>query len=141
MTSLIQRRNILPLAHWPFGIWGDFERFRPTISAPAKLGVDVVRNDNGYLIEASLPGFDVDDIEVTVDRGVLRISAEHQEDETKEPGKYVVRERYAGKFQRALRIPESVDVDTATTAYKDGVLTVELPVRETDQPHRLPVAA
>ena len=101
----------------------------------------MIQNPDNYTIEASLPGFSAEDIDVTVDDGVLRIVATNSSDETSENSRYLVRERRYGKYFRALRVPEGVDVDSATTGYKDGVLRIELPKNDGAQPKRLPIAA
>lgn len=141
MTSLV-RWNPFPRANaWPFDFWGDFSPARPSLDVPIKLGVDVRHNEKGYSIEASLPGFNAENIDVTIDDGVLRIAATKESDETQNHGKYLVRERRSGKFYRALRIPDSVDVEGASTSHKNGVLTIELPKSEVSQPKRLQIAA
>ena len=111
------------------------------MNAPLRLGVDVIHNADRYTVEASLPGFSADEIEVTVDEGVLRIGAAKSTDSTEDNGSYVVRERRTGKFYRAIRIPDGVDIEAAVTSYKDGVLRIDLPKNETGQPKRLPIAA
>ena len=141
MTSLIRWNPSTRTKVWPFDLWGDFSPARPNLDVPIKLGVDVAHNDKGYTIEASLPGFNAGDIDVTIDDGVLRIAATKESDETQNHGKYLVRERRSGKFYRALRIPDSVNVEDASTSYKNGVLTIELPKSEVSQPKRLQIAA
>ncbi len=141
MTSLIRWNPSTRTKVWPFDFWGDFSPARPNLDVPIKLGVDVAHDDKGYTIEASLPGFNAGDIDVTIDDGVLRIAATKESDETQNHGKYLVRERRSGKFYRALRIPDSVNVEDASTSYKNGVLTIELPKSEVSQPKRLQIAA
>ena len=114
---------------------------RRASNASFKLGVDVIQNPDSYTIEASLPGFKAEDIDVTVDGGVLRIVATNSSDETSENSRYLVRERKYGKYFRALRVPDGIDVDSATTGYEDGVLKIELPKNDATQPKRLPIAA
>jgi HSP20 family protein len=141
MRSLTRWTPFTRTVSWPFDFWGDGAIARIGSAVPLKLGVDVIQNPSNYTIEASLPGFDVNDIDVTVDDGVLRIAATHSSDETKEDGRYLVRERRNGKYYRALRIPDGIDIDAAKTGYKDGVLKIELPKNDVDQPKRLPIAA
>lgn len=125
----------------PFDLWGSVTPSRPNLDVPLKLGVDVAHNEDRYTIEASLPGFDPEKIDVTVDDGVLKIVAKNQSEETQEQGTYLVRERRSGSFYRALRIPKGVDIDAATTSYKNGILKIQLPKSESEQPKRLPIAA
>ncbi len=141
MTSLTRWSPFTRSAAWPFDLWNDFAGNRRSVNAPLRLGVDVIQNADRYTVEASLPGFDADEIEVTVNDGVLRIGAAKSTDNTEDNGSYVVRERRTGKFYRAIRIPDGVDIEATTTSYKDGVLRIDLPKNENGQPKRLPIAA
>ena len=141
MTALTRWSPFTRSAAWPFDLWNDFAGNRRSINAPLRLGLDVIHNADRYTVEASLPGFSAEEIDVTVDDGVLRIGAEKSTDNTEDNGSYVVRERRTGKFYRAIRIPDGVDIEAATTNYKDGVLRIDLPKNETGQPKRLPIAA
>ena len=141
MTSLTRWKHFPGPAGWPFDFWSDHAPVGRVSNAPFKLGVDVIQNSDNYTIEASLPGFDADEIDVTVDEGVLRIAAANSSDETQEDGRYLVRERRYGKYFRALRVPEGVDIDSAKTGYKDGVLRIELPKSDGAQTKRLPISA
>ena len=126
---------------WPIDFWSDYPPVRRASNFPLKLGVDVIQNPDNYTIEASLPGFSAGEIDVTVDDGVLRIAAQNSSDETNENGRYLVRERRYGKYFRAIRVPDGVDVDSATTGFKDGVLRIELPKNDGEPPKRLPISA
>ena len=141
MTALTRWSPFHRTAVFPFDFWGTATPSRPNLDVPSKLGVDVAHNAERYTIEASLPGFDPEQIDVTVDDGVLRIVAKNECEETKESGSYLVRERRSGSFFRALRIPEGVDINAATTSYKNGILEIKLPKSESEQPKRLPIAA
>ena len=141
MTSLTRWNPFPRTVGWPIDVWSGYAPVKRASDFPLKLGVDVIQNSDNYTIEASLPGFNVEDIDVTVDDGVLRISATNSSDETSENSRYLVRERRYGKYFRALRVPDGVDVDTATTGFKDGVLRIELPKNDGEQPKRLPISA
>ena len=141
MTALTRWSPFTRSAAWPFDLWNDFAGNRRSVNAPLRLGVDVIQNADRYTVEASLPGFDAEEIEVTVDDGVLRIGAAKSTDNIEDNGSYVFRERRTGKFYRAIRIPDGVDIEAAETSYKDGVLRIDLPKNETGQPKRLPIAA
>lgn len=141
MTALTRWSPFSRSVAWPFDIWNDFAGTRRSANVPLRLGLDVINRADGYTVEASLPGFDADEIDVTVDEGVLRIAASKSSDATEDNGSYVVRERRTGKFYRAIRIPDGVDIDAAATSYKDGVLRIDLPKVDSGKPKRLPIAA
>ena len=103
--------------------------------------LDIVRNEDNVTVHATLPGVNPDDIDVTVDDGVLSIKAETKADEERKDGDYVVRERRYGKFHRSMRLPENVDADHAEPHYENGVLTIKLPVAESKKAKQLKVTA
>ena len=99
----------------------------------------MVKNDDGYVVETSLPGVSPDDIDVTIDGSLLKIRATVGEDETKNDSSYILRERRRGSYYRALRLPRDIDTENASTEYRDGVLSVTLPAPDSNGSKRLPV--
>ena len=126
---------------WPFDFWSDIASVRERSFAPSRLGLDVIQNTDSYTIEASLPGFAPEDIDITVDNGLLRIAADKSSDETHQDGKYLIRERKHGKFHRAIRLPDGINVDAAATSYKNGVLQINLPKNDAGNLKKLSIAA
>ena len=104
--------------------------------------MDVHRNDKALTVTASLPGFTPADVEVSVspDR-VLSVKASRQTEVSHEGEEYLMRERRAGVFSRAIRLPTDLDLDGAAVALDHGVLTVKLPVAEAAQTRRLEISA
>jgi len=89
--------------------------------------VDVSESDNGYEIEAELPGLDEKDIDVAINDDVLTIKG-HKKFEREEKNKdYYLNERSYGTFQRAFELPAGVDVDKIAAKFEKGVLSVSLP--------------
>ena len=109
-------------------------------SAPAFLPVDIRREGNAAVIEASVPGFKPEEVEVTVDGGVLTISANHEET-TETEGEYMRRERYVGRFYRQIALGEQVDGDRAEAQFDNGVLRVTVPLVTKPEPRRIRVAS
>src|SRR5918993_5365333 len=89
--------------------------------APA---VDVLTKDGDLLIRAELPGVKQEDVDITLQNGVLTISGEHKIDQEKERGGYHVRERRYGSFRRSMTLPEGVDESKVHARFEDGVLEV-----------------
>jgi len=106
--------------------------------APA---LDVHEDKENFTIRAELPGMKREDIEVSVQDGALVISGERQEEKVNEGTEVHRRERYSGRFSRALTLPTAVAGDKVTATYKDGVLTVTLPKAEEAKPKRITVGA
>ncbi|HME83089.1 MAG TPA: Hsp20/alpha crystallin family protein [Roseiarcus sp.] len=100
---------------WQAGSW---------IAAPA---VDLVEKEKAFELTAELPGLDEKNVEVKVANGVLTIKGEKQEDKEEKNKDFHMRERRFGSFERALRIPDTVDADKIEASFKKGILTVTLP--------------
>ena len=102
--------------------------------------LDIVRDGDNVTVKASLPGVKPEDIDVTIEDGVLTIKADTNVEEEREDGGYVVRERRAGSFHRSLRLSDHVDTDKVEPRYENGVLTIALPVAESKKAKHLTVA-
>ncbi len=101
--------------------------------------LDVVAEDDKILVKATLPGIKAEDIDVTVEDDLLTIKAETKEEHEERVDKYLLRERRAGNFYRALRLPDTVDSEKVETTYADGVLTIAFLKTETKKAKRLEV--
>jgi len=103
--------------------------------------VDVAETDTAYQVKAELPGIRKEDLDVTVDDGVLTIKAEHNDNqEQTENGQLIRQERSYGKFVRSLRLGANVDEETITAEYRDGVLSITLPKAKEVQPRKVEVS-
>ena len=105
------------------------------------IALDAVEEEEKLVVRASLPGIDPDEIKVTIEDGVLTIDGETKVDEEGKVGNYLIRERRTGSFHRAVRLPDTVDVDQAETNYDEGVLTVAFPKAESKRPKQLTVTS
>ena len=105
------------------------------------LPLDVVQDDERLVVNASLPGFELGDIGVSVDDGVLIIQAQTAAtDESGETGsRYLLRERGYGSVRRSLRLPENVDAELAESELRNGVLSVTFPKIEEAKPRQIEV--
>jgi len=100
--------------------------------------MDVIRGKDDVQLRFDLPGVDRESIDVTVDRGVLTVSAQRTE-ETGADEKLITRERVTGSFTRRLYLGDTLDADKIEAAFDDGVLTVRLPVLATAQPRKVEI--
>jgi HSP20 family protein len=93
--------------------------------------VDIYEAGDAYHIEANLPGFDENDIELTVDSGVLTIlSKKNAETEKRDEGRsYIIRERHYDVFSRAFKLPDNADTENITASFDSGLLTLEIKKR------------
>jgi HSP20 family protein len=103
------------------------------------LPLDVVEKDNEFLVSASIPGINPDDLEITYTGNTLTIKGESKGEEEKEEGHYHLRERRYGSFARSITLPASVKADRIDASYEAGVLKLRLPKAEEAKPKRIPI--
>ncbi|MFP9192379.1 Hsp20/alpha crystallin family protein [Natronosalvus vescus] len=115
------------------GVGGD-------LSVPGSVAVDVVDNVDEYVVTADLPGFETNDIELTLSEGTLRLEADHETDTSEEHDQYLRRERSRRSVTRRLHLPEPVDEENVSATYNNGVLTVTLPkLEESDDSRQIDI--
>jgi HSP20 family protein len=104
--------------------------------APA---TDVYTEGDKLVIEAHLPNFSEDEVNVDVHQGVLDIRAEHhKKEENKDARKYLVRES-SSSFYRRVALPERANEDAIAAQFKNGLLTVTVPFKELPAPKRIAI--
>ena len=94
---------------------------------------DVKETDTGYEVDIDLPGFKKDEINAQLDNGYLTISAAKgldKDEQEKETGKYIRRERYAGACQRSFYVGEDVTEQDIKAEFKHGMLKLFVPKKE-----------
>lgn len=102
--------------------------------------VDIFQNgDHEVVIKAELPDMSREDIDITVDNGTLTIKGEKKlSQEVKEEQFHRIERRY-GMFSRSFSLPQTVDAGKVGAEYKNGVLTVRLPLREEAKPRSVKI--
>ena len=141
----------------PDNLFGQFERLRRelddvfgvsglpssirSVAAGTVPAVNVGRTPTSVEIYAFAPGLDASKVEVTLDRGVLRISGERASGIPTDDAEVHVytRERGTGSFMRTISLPDDVDPANVNASYRDGVLKVSVARRESVQPKRITV--
>jgi HSP20 family protein len=123
-----------------FGVSG-LPRSIRSVAAGTFPAVNVGRTPTSMEIYVFAPGLDASKIEVTLDRGVLRIAGERACGiPARDPKLHVyARERDAGSFTRAVSLPDDIDPSQVTATYRDGVLQVSVARSESAQPKRITV--
>lgn len=123
-----------------FDPFAEFHRaLRTTDGGHAVMRMDAVRREREVELRFDLPGIDTESIDVTVDRGVLAVSAKRL-DEYADGEKPYLRERIMGAFTRQIRLSDAVDADKISAAYENGVLRVTVPLTERAQPRKVAVS-
>jgi HSP20 family protein len=103
--------------------------------------INIGRTPTHVEVYAFAPGVDPSKVEVTLDRGVLRIAGERPSGipQGEAPVQVYARERVAGRFTRTVALPDDVDPTRVNASYRDGVLQISIARRESAQPTRITV--
>jgi HSP20 family protein len=102
--------------------------------------VDIHEEDSRYMLTADIPGVNRNDVEITLEDGVLTVKGERKsETEVAEEG-YRRRERIYGTFVRQFNLPDTVDTANISAKAEDGVLKIEIPKQEKPQPKKIAVS-
>jgi HSP20 family protein len=137
LTTIDPFDRIVRRAFTPAGL--GTAAFGPAASARA-LPMDTLRRDGEVVLRFDVPGVDPEKIDVTVDHGVLSVSATREEAKA-EGDEQIVRERYFGSFTRRVRLSDNLDADAIAASHADGVLELRIPVREAAKPRKIEVSA
>lgn len=102
--------------------------------------VDIYQNgDHEIVLKAELPDLTREDIDITVDNGTLTIKGVKKLSNDVKDEQYHRIERQYGSFSRSFSLPQTVDSVKVGADYKNGVLTVRLPLREEAKPRQIKV--
>ena len=99
---------------------------------------DVFMQDDNLVVEAHLPNFEKDDIDIEIENNALIISAERHEKDQDKSKKYVVRES-SSSFYRRIALPKNTDLDNIEAHLDDGVLKVSIPIEKTSEAKKITV--
>jgi HSP20 family protein len=145
------------LLSYPGSLFAEFDRLRREIDEmfglaglPASIrsvapgafpAINIGSTPSSVEIYAFAPGIDPNKVEVTVDRGVLTIAGERASDVPEDDAKVSVysNERFAGRFRRAIALPDDADPAKVEAKYRDGVLHITVGRRESALPKRITV--
>jgi HSP20 family protein len=105
--------------------------------APA---VDVREDNKEIALDVELPGIKPENVEISVENGVLTISGEKRvERKEGEEGRYHVVERSYGSFMRSFQLPQGIDENQINADFHDGVLTIRIPKAALPQPRKIQI--
>lgn len=103
----------------------------------ARLPLDVRSTPDALLVEASLPGVDPENVEITIENGVLTIKAEDTAERSSEEGSWLVREISRGSVMRTVTLPTGLEADRAEATFEHGVLRLSIPKAEQVKPRQI----
>ena len=92
---------------------------------------DIKEKTDKYLIGIELPGYQKENIKIDIEDGYLTVHAEiNSDNEEKEEGKFVRRERYVGSCSRSFYVGNEVKSEDIKASFKNGILKIEVPKKE-----------
>ena len=113
------------------------------VPMPTPFGVDIREDADHIYVEADMPGFKKEDVDITLENQTLTISAEkkHQyKNEGEQGGDWLLNERRYARFLRSFTLPPTVDDQKVDARLQDGVLTITLNKREETKPRKIQVS-
>ncbi|OLB61629.1 MAG: hypothetical protein AUI11_08930 [Acidobacteria bacterium 13_2_20CM_2_66_4] len=120
--------------------WDPFHDFGFTAPSTWMPPVDIFQTgDHELVLKAELPDMTRDEIDITVENFVLTIKGEKKAVSEVKDDQYHHIERRYGTFSRSFSLPQTVDSNRVSAEYKNGVLTVRLPLREEAKPRSIKV--
>jgi HSP20 family protein len=102
--------------------------------------VDILETNDNFQIQVELPGVEKSAVKLSIEKGVLLISGHRPQGTLSEGMRYHRNERPYGRFERAFRVPDSVDEQKLEADLKNGVLTVRLPKVEKAKPKSIQIS-
>ena len=149
MLPVLRRNRTIPTEWDFFDVGREFDRLLGNVGNALPTGwspaVDVRESDDEFFGSAELPGLEADDVEVTIDDGVLSLTGEKKEVFEEGGGKngsgrHIVERRY-GRFVRKFSLPREVNAGKVTAKFTDGILEVALPKAAGAKPRRIKIGA
>jgi HSP20 family protein len=125
-----------------FDPFRELDRVWESMSAPTprSFPMNVVRRGDTVNVTFDLPGFTAEQVDLTVERNQLTLTAERRW-EKQEGEEWLVAERPAGTFRRELLLGENLDADHLEATFHDGVLEITIPVAEAAKPRKITLGA
>jgi HSP20 family protein len=108
-------------------LWPEWRR---DMGEEARPSVNFYKKDDNYYLTAEVPGLSRDEISVSLDDRDLTISGRKQSEKEDRGADYYMKERRHSTFFRSFCLPEDVDGEKIDATYKDGVLTLVMPIKE-----------
>jgi HSP20 family protein len=101
----------------------------PTLNKPAKISpaLNAKESEKEYHLEFELPGFNKNDIEVTLENNQLVVTANQKVENETSDKKWLKREIRTGHYERRISLPENIDTSAITAESKDGILSIVVP--------------
>jgi len=101
--------------------------------------VRILESEHHVYVEAHIPGAKTESVDLTVTDDVLTLAGKIESRPLAEEEHIVRRERATGEFSRSIELPKAVNADDVSADFKDGILSVSLPIREEAKPKKIAI--
>lgn len=147
MTLAVSRTFRRPFWVTPFGtegwrdlfsdrLWPELLRDKDEDLTP---NIDFSEKDGKYFLNAELPGLKRDDISISIEDGYVTVSGKKETNKEEEGTNYYLKETRSGSFSRSFRLPGKVDKENVDATFKDGVLTVAMPLEKAPEAKKIEI--
>lgn len=122
------------------GVFGREGGGQAATAAPyTPYGVDIREDADHIYVEAELPGFKKEEIDVTLENSTLTIAAERRVNQEEKKGEWLLNERRYARFLRSFTLPPTVDESSVQAKLNEGILTITINKREESKPKKVKV--
>ncbi|EIM20687.1 HSP20-like chaperone [Wallemia mellicola] len=111
---------------------GQSSLFRPSL--------DVQEVDNGYLAQLNLPGLKKEDVDISLDKGLLNVKASQKQETVQDDRNWHIRERHFGEFSRSWAVPPELTHEDIKASLNDGVLTLNYPKKDAEGAKKITIS-
>ncbi len=118
-----------------------FEDVRSSCQQPSSSfgAIDIFEDKDKLCLLAELPGFTIDDINLTLEDGILQINANLPESKEENPVRYFIRQRNPKTFAKNITLPIAVDENKVSAEYTNGVLSIKMEKPARCKPHKITI--
>jgi len=127
MANIIRRNNALSFFD---DFFDDF--FTPTKRNQSCMKTDILEKEEGYELHIDVPGFDKDDIKISLDNGYLTVEAKVEKEDEEKDTHYLKRERYVGASARSFYVGEDISEEDIEAKYEKGMVKLMVPKQGTN---------
>ena len=113
--------------------------FRGSVNESVEPRVNIKDQSDAFVVEASIAGYDKDEINLEIEDSTLTLSGSKKEDNNTEGDGYRKREFFCSSFERSFNLSEEIERERISAEFKNGVLTVNLPKKEKAQAKKIPI--
>ncbi|MFW5793957.1 MAG: Hsp20/alpha crystallin family protein [Bacillota bacterium] len=127
MANIIRKNN-------PLSFFDDFfdDFLTPARRSTSCMKTDIIEKDEGYELHVDVPGFDKEDVKISLDNGYLTIEAKIEESDEDKENHYLKRERYVGASARSFYVGEDISEEDIKANYEKGMVKLFVPKQGTN---------